>query len=55
MLESTWQEESERRPSFSDIVHTLSEGVEDTGVTNNDITVERTTSEPNGYIVVQES
>ncbi|XP_065909293.1 uncharacterized protein [Dysidea avara] len=55
MLENTWQEESERRPSFSDIVHTLSEGVEDTGVTNNDITVERTTSEPNDYIVVQES
>ena len=32
MLESTWQEEPDKRPSFADIVLTLSEGVEDSNL-----------------------
>ena len=51
MLESTWNAEPDNRPSFSDIVHTLSDGVEDTGVTSDHSTVEHAT-ESNGYIDV---
>jgi len=32
MLESTWQEEPDGRPSFSDIVQKLSDGVEDSNL-----------------------
>ena len=32
ILESTWQEESDSRPSFSDIVQTLSDGIEDSNL-----------------------
>ena len=35
MLESTWQEEPDKRPSFSDIVHTLSDGVGIDSIVNN--------------------
>jgi len=35
MLESTWQEEPDKRPSFSDIVHTLSDGVGVDSIVNN--------------------
>jgi len=53
MLESTWQEDAENRPSFSDIIHKFSDGGEDISVNSGDVTVERTTSEPNGYIDVK--
>jgi len=47
VLESTWNIEPAKRPSFSDLVLTLSDFVEDTGVA----TVEHAT-ESNGYIDV---
>jgi len=53
ILESTWNAEPDKRPSFSDIACTLSDGVEDTGVTRDGVTVEHAT-ESNGYIDVQE-
>jgi len=55
VLESTWYAEPDKRPSFSDIVQTFSDGVEDASVTSDNVTVERTTSEPNGYIDIQET
>jgi len=51
ILESTWNTEPDKRPSFSDIVHTLSDGVEYSGVTSDDVTVEHAT-ESDGYIDV---
>jgi len=47
ILESTWNTEPDKRPSFSDIVLILSDGVEDTGV----VSVEHA-AESNGYIDV---
>ena len=55
ILESTWQEEPQKRPSFSDIVQMLSDGVKDTSATSDDVAVEQTTSEPSDYIIVQQS
>jgi len=52
MLENTWKEEPDMRPSFSDIVCSLSKGVEDT---SDDITIVRVTNEPDDYVDVKES
>jgi len=49
MLESTWNAEPDKRPSFYDIVRTLSNGVEDAGVTSDNFG-----DESNDYIDIQE-
>jgi len=51
MLESTWYAEPDKRPSFSDIVQTLNDGVEGAGVTSEDVTTDHPT-ESNSYIDV---
>ena len=51
MMESTWHEESEKRPSFTDIVNFLHEqNAEDTPVDETENTVVIETKNDNSYL-----